>query len=236
MADIYVFDLDGTLVNSMPYFTKGMLSIADEAGIEYDETLIKILTPLGYVKGAEYYVNELGVRDTVDNIVSKIQSRLLYEYTNNIFTKPYVKEYLRSLYNRGARLFVLTASPHSVTDVCLKKNEIFELFEKVWSVEDFGLSKSDTRIFYQVAEAIGCKPCEVHYFDDSLIALENAKKAGYITYGVYDTQSKEELDRMEKELSDVLVMEFENLFNLSLHYSTESQMTSVYKDSKIASE
>ena len=91
MADIYVFDLDGTLVDSMPYFTKGMLSIADDAGIEYDESLIKILTPLGYVKGAEYYVNKLGVRDTVDNIVSKIQGRLLYEYSNNIVENKVIK-------------------------------------------------------------------------------------------------------------------------------------------------
>ena len=208
MSDIYVFDLDGTLVDSMPYFTKGMLSIAEDAGIEYDGTLIKILTPLGYVKGAEYYVNELGVRDTVDNIVSKIQSRLLYEYSNNIFTKPYVKEYLKKSHDKGARMFVLTASPHSVTDVCLKHNEIYDLFEKVWSVEDFGLSKSDTRIFYEVARTIGCEPNEVHYFDDSLIALENARKAGFITYGVYDSQSEAELKRMQNDLADVMVMGF----------------------------
>ena len=97
MSGIYVFDLDGTLVDSMPYFTKGILSIADEAGLEYDGTLIKILTPLGYIKGAEYYVNELGVKDTVENIVAKIQSRLIYEYSNNIYTKPFVKDYLKLL-------------------------------------------------------------------------------------------------------------------------------------------
>ena len=211
MSEVYVFDLDGTLVDSMPYFTKGILSIADEAGLEYDGTLIKILTPLGYVKGAEYYVNELGVKDTVENIVAKIQSRLLYEYSNNIFTKPYVKEYLTGLYEQGARMFVLTASPHSVTDVCLKHNGVYDLFETVWSVEDFELSKSDTRIFYKVADAIGCKPCDVHYFDDSLIALENAKKAGYVTYGVYDAQSAQELERMKNELADVVVMSFEEL-------------------------
>ena len=139
MSEIYVFDLDGTLVDSMPYFTKGILSIADEAGLEYDGTLIRILTPLGYVKGAEYYVNELGVKDTVENIVAKIQSRLIYEYSNNIYTKPFVKDYLKKLSDSGARMFVLTASPHSVTDVCLKHNGVYELFEKVWSVEDFGL-------------------------------------------------------------------------------------------------
>lgn len=211
MAEIYVFDLDGTLVDSMPYFTKGILSIADEAGLEYDGTLIKILTPLGYVKGAEYYVNELGVKDTVENIVSKINSRLIYEYSNNIFTKPFVKEYLFKLHERGARMFVLTASPHSVTDVCLKHNGVYDLFETVWSVEDFGLSKSDTRIFFEVAKAIGCEMGEVHYFDDSLVALENAKKAGFVTYGVYDAQSADELERMRKELSDVVVMSFEDL-------------------------
>ena len=211
MSGIYVFDLDGTLVDSMPYFTKGILSIADEAGLEYDGTLIKILTPLGYIKGAEYYVNELGVKDTVENIVAKIQSRLIYEYSNNIYTKPFVKDYLKLLSDKGSRLFVLTASPHSVTDVCLKHNGIYDLFEKVWSVEDFGLSKSDTRIFFRVAEAIGCEPSQVNYFDDSLVALENARKADYVTYGVYDAQSPEEIKRMDQELSDVLVMSFESL-------------------------
>ena len=208
---ICVFDLDGTLVDSMPYFTKGMLSIADDAGISYDDTLIKILTPLGYVKGAEYYVNKLGVNDTVENIVSKINSRLLYEYANNIYTKPFVKEYLFKLHENGARMFVLTASPHSVTDVCLKHNGIYDLFEKVWSVEDFGLSKSDTRIFFEVARTIGCEPCEIHYFEDSLIALENAKKAGFMTYGVYDAQSDEELENMKSELADIVVMDFQEL-------------------------
>ena len=211
MSDIYVFDLDGTLVDSMPYFSKGILSIADDAGISYDGSLIKILTPLGYVKGAEYYVNELGVKDTVENIVSKINGRLLYEYSNNIYTKPFVKEYLFKLHGQGARLFVLTASPHSVTDACLKHNGIYDLFEKVWSVEDFGLSKSDTRIFFEVARTIGCEPCEIHYFEDSLIALENAKKAGFMTYGVYDAQSDEELENMKSELADIVVMDFQEL-------------------------
>lgn len=211
MSKIYVFDLDGTLVDSMPYFAAGILSIADDAGLAYDDTLLKILTPLGYTKSAEYYVNVLGVKDTVESLVTKIGERLYYQYSNNIVTKAGVKEYLRGLHSEGARLFVLTASPHLVTDVCLQRNGVFDLFEKIWSVEDFGLSKSSPELFHRVAEVIGCRESEVNYFDDSLIALENAKKAGYITYGVYDAQSDAELARMRDELSDVLVMSFEEL-------------------------
>lgn len=208
---ICVFDLDGTLVDSMPYFTKGILSIADEEGISYGEELIRILTPLGYSKSAEYYRDTLGVKGTVEEIYERIESRLIYEYSNNIVLKPGVGEYLGRLSREGARLFVLTASPHSVTDVCLKRNGVYELFERVWSVEDFGLSKSGTELFYRVASDIGCERGEIHYFDDSLIALENARASGYITYGVYDAQTESELSRMKDELSDVLVMSFLDL-------------------------
>jgi len=207
---IAVFDLDGTLVDSMPYFTRGMLSIADEAGLTYGPELIKILTPLGYTKSAEYYVNEMGVQDTVPNIVKRIEKKLVYEYTNNIYLKPGVLAYLKKLRDEGTRLFVLTASPHSATDACLKHNGVFDWFDAVWSVEDFKLSKSDTRIFCEVAKVIGCEMGDVHYFDDSLIALENAQKAGYITYGVYDAQTEEEVERM-KTLSNTVVMTFENM-------------------------
>lgn len=210
---IAVFDLDGTLVDSMPYFTKGMLSIADEAGLEYDDNLIKILTPLGYTKSAEYYVNELGVQDTVANIVKRIEKKLVYEYSNNIYLKPGVLEYLKKLRDEGTSLYVLTASPHIVTDACLKHNgvqETFHWFDKVWSVEDFKLSKSDPQIFYEVAKTIGCEVGDIHYFDDSLIALRNSQKAGYINYGVYDTQTEDEVETM-KGLCDTVVMSFEDL-------------------------
>ncbi|MBQ7321608.1 MAG: DUF4886 domain-containing protein [Clostridia bacterium] len=210
---IAVFDLDGTLVDSMPYFTKGMLSIADEAGLTYDDNLIKILTPLGYTKSAEYYVNELGVQDTVPNIVKRIEKKLVYEYTNNIYLKPGVLNYLKKLRDEGTELYVLTASPHIVTDACLRHNGVqgtFHWFDKVWSVEDFGLSKSDPQIFYEAAKKIGCEPGDIHYFDDSLIALRNARKAGYITYGVVDAHTEAEIETM-KELSDTLVTSFEEL-------------------------
>ena len=208
---IYVFDLDGTLVDSMPYFTRGILSIADDAGLEYGDDLIRILTPLGYVKGAEYYVNQLGIKDTVENIVEKVKQRLYKEYSENIVLKPYVRQYLEKLNSMGARMFVLTASPHLVTDVCLKHNGVYDLFERVWSVEDFKLSKSDRRIFDEVAREIGCENSEVNYFDDSLVALENAKIAEYKTYGVYDAQTDVEVDRMKNELCNVVVMSFEQL-------------------------
>ena len=42
MSKVYVFDLDGTLVDSMPYFERGMLAVADDEGLKYDDETIKL--------------------------------------------------------------------------------------------------------------------------------------------------------------------------------------------------
>ena len=105
---------------------------------------------------------------------------------------------------------MLTASPHIVTDICLKNNGVYDLFEKVWSVEDFKMSKSDVNIFYKVASTIGCEPSCVNYFDDNLTAVTNSKKAGYKVYGIKDMQTAADLERI-KELSDYFVESFEGL-------------------------
>ena len=207
MEKIFVFDLDGTLVDSMPYFAKGMTSVLDDENISYDyDEIVKTVTPLGYTKGAQFY-KTLGVKASVDDMVAKINERLVFEYTNNVKLKPGVEAYLNKIHSEGGRLFVLTASPHSVTDACLKANGVFDLFEKVWSVEDFSLSKSDTRIFHAVARYIGCAENDVNYFDDNLTAVTNSKKAGYKVFGVLDRQDEGDVAKI-KQLCDVFVESF----------------------------
>ena len=188
MSGIYVFDLDGVLIDSMARYESGTLRVLDEEGIAYDAQLIKFLTPLGYTKTAEYYVNTMGVKGSVESVVRRLEENLLYEYTYNIVLKPFVREFITKLKTQGAKVYVLTASPHLVTDVCLKRNGLFDAFDRVWSVEDFGLSKTQTKLFETVAEEIGCSTQDIHFFDDNLIAIQTARKAGCITYGVYDRQ------------------------------------------------
>ena len=61
MKDYYLFDFDGTLVDSMPTFVSVMLRILDENNIPYEEDIIKVITPLGLNGTAEYYINDLGL-------------------------------------------------------------------------------------------------------------------------------------------------------------------------------
>ena len=87
MSELFVFDLDGSLVDSMSYFAAGLLKILDEAGIPYDEGIVETITPLGYVASAELF-RSMGVEATVEEMVAQMKENLVYEYYNNIKLKP----------------------------------------------------------------------------------------------------------------------------------------------------
>ena len=192
----YLFDFDGTLVDSMPSYAKMMLDILDENKIEYGDDIIKIITPLGYRGTAEHFVN-MGINKSVDELVATMHERATEAYTYRIPAKETVIETLRTLKARGASLNILTASPHTALDPCLKRLGVYELFDNVWSCEDFGTTKADPRIYEMAAEKIGAPVSEVIFIDDNLGADKTAKAAGMVVYGIYDDSSKEYVEEMK---------------------------------------
>ena len=119
MKKFYLFDLDGTLIDSMRQWSQKMLLILERENIPYPEDIIQKITPLGDVKTAEYFIR-LGVKKSVEEILAAMDAYAEEEYAHKIPLKPYVREYLMHLQPRGASLYVLTASPHKLTEVCLK--------------------------------------------------------------------------------------------------------------------
>jgi HAD superfamily hydrolase (TIGR01509 family) len=197
MSKIYIFDMDGTLIDSMCYYLNGVLSILDEENISHDNEIANKVTVLGYTGSANFFT-KIGVKGTVGEIYSRIERKLLPDYANNIKLKDGVKDYLTNLKSAGARLFILTGSPHSAVNICLKNNGIIDYFEKIWSVEDFGLSKSDKQLYSAVSQIIGCKNEDVTFFDDNVLAIKTANAVGYYTYGVLDRQTSEDIAEIEK--------------------------------------
>ncbi len=205
----YLFDFDGTLVDSMPAFSSMVIRILEENSINYPKDIVKIVTPLGSVGTAEYFAR-LGVKDTVENIMRKMLEDCVSDYENTIPLKDGVKETLIELKNQGASLNVLTASPHEVLDCCLKRLEIFDLFDNVWSCDDFNMSKSNPEIYKMAAKRLNKSVSEVIFVDDNVNAVKTAMQAGMIGYGIYDESSKDYVQEF-KQLADNYLENFKEL-------------------------
>lgn len=186
----YLFDFDGTLVDSMPTYGGVMLRILQENHVAYPENIIKIITPLGIPGTAEYFIG-MGLDRTKEEIVKIMIDYMVEAYTYRVPAKDGAIDTLLALKERGDGLHVLTASPHDTLDPCLKRLGIFDLFDNVWSCNDFGTTKADPEIYRMAAERIGVPVSDVIFLDDNLGADQTAKSTGMQVYGVYDASSKE---------------------------------------------
>ncbi len=201
MKNTYIFDFDGVIVDSMPTWAGTLVEILDEYNIEYPENIVEIITPMGMKKTAEYFV-ELGIKNkTPDELLGEILERMKYEYENSIVLKPYVADKLKEIKQSGATIVLLTASPHMFFEPCLKREGLYDLFDYLFSCDDFNLPKSEPEIYYEVSKIIKKDLKNCYFFDDNIGAVKGAKSAGLTVVGVYDKTAESFKDEMKKTAS-----------------------------------
>ena len=205
-----LFDFDGVLVDSMPIWAGVHINMLKEFNIEVPEDFVKTITPLGNLKASQYTIS-LGADISLENYLARQHTILSREYGDRILLKDTVKETLKSLRLQGHSLNVLTASPHRYVDPCLKRNGIYELFDNVWTIDDFGLTKDNVKIYEDASARLNTTISECVFFDDNVTAIKTAAASGMRTVGVYDASSdalKEEI----KSSCNLYIYKFSELF------------------------
>lgn len=213
MKKFYLFDFDGTLVDSMPTFVSAMLKILDDNNVSYSSDITKIITPLGLNGTADYYLNELGLEMSKDELILLMKKYMLDAYFYTIPAKENVLDVLKQLKQSGASLNVLTASPHITLDACLKRLDLWELFDNIWSCDDFNTTKADPEIYVKAAEKLQTTIENVLFLDDNYNADLTAKKAGMKVCGVYDDSSKDSVEEI-KSIADYYIYNFKELLDI----------------------
>ena len=209
MKKHYIFDLDGTLITSGEFIAKGVYDFFDSRGIAYPPDVVKIIMPMGYPGFARYAIS-LGAKGEVDELADKLCEDFKYYYANEIKLKPFAKEYLERLKGEGVHCHVLTGSPHELVDVCLKNNGVYGIFENIWSVDDFGMMKSNPELYKKVADTLGISISDIVFFDDNLGVIKTCRDIGLETVAVYDVTSEEYKDDI-RAIADKYINSFEEL-------------------------
>jgi beta-phosphoglucomutase-like phosphatase (HAD superfamily) len=158
----FVFDFDGTLVDSMPIYAETVFRILKENGVGPSEGLIKTIATMGTVRSAEY-LSSLGISQSPEEVLGLMKRYLLDAYCHTIPLKEGVLPALSAWKEKGIPLSVLTASPHISLDPCLKRLGIYDWFDHIWSTDDFSLSKTDPALYRKVAQELGDPPTELSF-------------------------------------------------------------------------
>lgn len=201
-----IFDMDGTIVDSMPAWRTLGADFLRGRGITPPEDLRKKIAPLTMPETAEYF-KTLGVTGTTDEIAGAINAVMRERYLTMVPAKQGVVEYLTALRNFGVRLCVCTATDSKLASACLKRLGLLSHFEFIVSCEDLGVGKTEPTAYHACIERFGCGVSEAAVFEDAPYAAKTAKAAGFYLVGVYDYSPENRHERLE-EICDEYIKDY----------------------------
>lgn len=184
-----IFDLDGTLLDSMQMWMEIDIRFLKEHGICATDDYSQTVKTLGYRKAAEYMIERYHLPLSVDEVVSRWGAMADEEYATRIRLKEGAEEYIRRLHKSGRKLAIATALTLSSVEFALRSNGIFELFESVTMLHEVSRGKGFPDIYLLAAERLSLKPDECVVYEDILEGISGAKAGGFLVCGVYDDSS-----------------------------------------------
>lgn len=185
-----IFDLDGTLIDSMQIWTKIDRKLLRENGVEnIPPDISDRVRKMTIEESAQYFIDEFGFECASEYIIKRIEELVRIEYEENILLKPYAAEFLDYLDEKKIPYGVATATYKGLAEAVLKRCRIWEQMRFLLTEVEYPLGKNFPDIFLGGAERLGLEPEEVLVVEDSLHCIETAAKAGFITAGVYDEVS-----------------------------------------------
>ena len=205
-----IFDLDGTLIDSMGVWEKIDREFLKKRNISIPSDYIEKINSMSFKKVAKYTIERFKLKESPEELIKEWNEMAIYEYSNNIKLKPYVKEYLIKLKDNNIKIGLATSSSRILYEPVLKNNHIYEYFDVLTSLEDVKRDKSYPDIYLLVADKLKLNPQDCVGFEDILVAVNTMKKADFKVIGVYDKYADSEVEEIKK-ISDRFIYDFKEL-------------------------
>ncbi|WP_027623160.1 HAD family hydrolase [Clostridium lundense] len=205
-----IFDMDGTLIDSMPAWRNLGCDYLKGKGIKVPENLNEVISAMSMTESASFFKKEFGIRDSSKQIISDINELIKDEYKYKIPLKPYVKEYLSNLQRNKVIMCVVTATPVELAEVVLKRLEVLSYFSFVICCDEVGVGKSKPDIYYLAIKKMGANIADTMVYEDADYAMRTAKNTGFYTIGIYDESTRKSKEEMQL-LCDKYVCSFQCL-------------------------
>ena len=179
-----IFDLDGTLVDSMFIWDTFGEDYLKTLGIEPKENFAETFKTFTLEQAAEYYREHYGVTHSVGEIVNDINNMVSEIYQTRVNLKSGVKEFLKRLHKRGVKMCVATVTDRIVAEDVLKRLEVLEYFSEIFTCAEVGASKESPEIYRRALKHLETEKEETVVFEDVFHALKTAKNDGFKTAAV----------------------------------------------------
>lgn len=195
-----IFDVDGTLLDSMEIWDTIGSDYLISLGIKPREDLAKTLNSMSLQEAAIYYRTEYGVSLPVDEIADGVNKMVEDKYRYEVQCKDGVEDFLKKLSENGVKMCIATATDEYLVKAALERTGILKYFPQIFTCTNAGSGKTSPVIYEKALEFLGTDKRNTLVLEDALYAAETAKKAGFTVAGIYDRH--EEKQEKLKDIAD----------------------------------
>ena len=207
-----IFDMDGTLLDSMPIWKGLGASMLRQLGIEPAPELEEKLKTLSLRDGVAYCKDYYQLPQTVDQLVGMVFDKIHDFYCEKVQPKPGVEKFLSLLKMEGVWMYVATATDRPMAEAVLRHAGIDGYFRGLITSQEVGVGKGESAEIYERAmRRLQSNKKDTVVFEDAYHAIQTAKAAGFRVAAVYDA-SEEANQPAIREMADYYIRSFEEMF------------------------
>ncbi len=206
-----IFDLDGTIFDSMHIWSEIGLLFLKNKGIEPPPGVEDEFVKMSMSQAAEYYIRNYDNNATVLDIVNEVNKLVEGFYFNQVVKKSGTTEFLEYLKNRGVKICAATATDKYLVEKALERNGLSDYFSEIFTCSSVGAGKDSPVIYDKALEHLGTSKEDTFVFEDALYAIETAYKAGYKIVGINDISEKADAETV-KALCDCYIYDYSEIY------------------------
>lgn len=202
-----IFDLDGTLIDSMPWWENLGENYLIARGKTPHPDIRRHFKRMTLEQSAVFLREEYGLAESVDAICRGILDGIEHAYRDSIPLKQGVVEMLDAFDEAGVRMCVATATERHCAEAALARLGVLERFSAVFTCSEAGASKTEPLVFEAALAHLATPREATLVVEDSLHAIETAHAAGFPTAAVFEPSAASEAHAIET-LADVYLQTF----------------------------
>ncbi len=202
-----IFDLDGTLIDSMHIWDDIDERYLVSKGKKPGKDIKDKLKTMSLMQAAEFFRENFNITDLPEKIIEDITGMVAQFYKSEVRTKPGAYEFLQLLSSKGVRMCIATATDIRLAVAALRRNNIEHFFEKIFTCGEVGCGKDFPEIYNRALEFLGTDINKTLVFEDAAHAAQTAHCAGFKVCAVFD-KSENDTDTL-KQNSYICIKSFE---------------------------
>ena len=205
-----IFDMDGTLMDSMWMWKDIDIEYLDRFGFELPADLQHAIEGMSLPETAVYFQKRFGITDSVEKMESDWNRMAMEFYQTRVHLKKGARELLNAMKARGMKLGIATSNSMPLTTAALRANGLEEAFDTVRSAAEVAHGKPSPDIYLSVAQEWGMKAEDIIVFEDIPKGALAGKRAGMEVVAVEDPWAESRREEL-KTIADYYIRDFTEL-------------------------